>query len=201
MKKSDGVSDVAPAGAGDDLKAAVAGLLDRAAEREARDLAWLQAQLEPACELGRAALPVYAEMERQHGAWLRERQQELSPKKLNGSQWVVQIVEARQQIAEVLTLLDSPRTIERYLDEVRVMTPHYAGTGRVPEIIQELTTSTYGAARIPDLMLKVRDLVAKLKPRLEADDALAPLVSEPLVTESRAPRSRFARGPLSGRDA
>lgn len=138
-------------------------------------------------------------MERQHGAWLREIQRELRPQRLNGSQWILQIEAAREQVAALLKILDSAQVIEAYLREVAAMTPSYAGTGRVPQLIRGLTEATYGAERVPDLMRTVQGVVAELIPRLQPESEPAPLVPESTVTESRAPRSRFAKGPLSGR--
>ena len=193
MKKADGLDTV------------VTRWRTGAAEQEAAIVTTLQAEAAPAVAAAEAALPVYAEMARQHGERLRAEQTWLKDRTLERSKWFLQVATARERGAALLGLLTgNPPLIEKHLDEVARMTPAYAISHRLTRVlIPALIGMAETAAQLANKLAVYDDSddgVRTLIRRLEAE---APdLAPRPVLASAGddVPPSgpRRAKGSLSG---
>ena len=142
-----------------------------AADQEAAIVTTLQAEAAPAVAAAEAALPVYAEMARQHGERLRAEQTWLKDPVLMRSRWFLDVTTARERGAEILTLLEgNPPLIAKHLDEVARMTPAYAISHRLTRVlIPALTGMADTGGQLAERVAVYDEGVAILKRRLEAE--------------------------------
>ncbi|HUH13788.1 MAG TPA: hypothetical protein VMK65_11785 [Longimicrobiales bacterium] len=190
MKKPDGLGEV--------VQTWRAG----AAQEEAAIVAELQAEAGPAVAAAETALPVYAEMARQHGARLRAEQTWLKDPVLGRSRWFLDVATARERGAEILMLLEgNPPLIAKHLDEVARMTAAAARSHRLERVlIPALLGMADTADQLAEQVTGYDEGVAMLKRRLQAEAPdLAPRPTLASAGGDEPPSSpRRAKSGLSG---
>jgi hypothetical protein len=170
----------------DPVAAAVRRLEERGQREEAALVAAAQERARPACELARAALPAFAAFEQAHGAWLRERVAMLEAPRLKEVPTIVVVLaEARAYGAELIALLESPKTIRTYLGVVERLTPQDLRIGAVADgpftpslvgtAINGLTNAAGNAERLSDLLGSFKAKWDQLEPRLAKVPELLPV--------------------------
>jgi hypothetical protein len=137
---------------------------------EAAVLALLREQAAEAVAAGQAVLPVYAEVERQHGRRLREDQTEFKSDVYARSRWVGDLETVRDQGAAILAALTiNPPAITKQLAEIAGMTVQYARSHRLRLLCEELGKNADTGQQLAQKVAEYDDALARLRTRLEAE--------------------------------
>jgi len=119
---------------------------------------------------GRAALPLYAAVEAQHGVRLRADQAEFKSDVYARSRWVVDVGAVQQQGAAILEQLAiNPPAITKQLAEIAGMTVQYARSYRLRDLCEQLGKNADTGQQLAEKVREYDAALAILHARLEAE--------------------------------